>query len=588
MIEPCNRPIMFELKHTAELAHWKGDASDPVWKSFLGDVRQLMKNEGVRPSPAIVPPAVQKRRFGVAAIVGVVAVLLAIAGMFWLAGRSPNAARKPAQSVAAASSGTPAEAMEVTLAVLPFADMSQTHDQEYYSDGLSEEILNQLAQIKDLAVTGRTSSFSFKGKNEDLRSIAKQLGVANILEGSIRKDGSQLRITAQLINGKSGTRLWSQTYERESKDVFAVQEEIAKDVARALSIKLDVGDLPRAQGGTTNLDAYDKYLRAQPFWRADGPEAQVQAARLYREAVAIDPGFSRAWLGLFQALRNELAWAIGDAGSIRKEMAEASARVEALSPDAWWTKVMQSDRLLAQRNWLESEAAYNAAMAAAPASEVGCGRGVFLLGDVRATLPCVEHLRQADPLNLAISVTLQEQYDMSDRPTEAQAEYERSKALDGDHGRADHWALFRLMANKDATRAAIRAQFREFMRHEDSIHLQINHEIFEKLDDKAAVLAALRKASEDPGNQDTNAMFVIALYADRFGDKDLALTALSRYRIDLGLNPRFLWVHFVTSLRADPRFKEILRKQGLVDYFRASGKWGDYCKPVGKDDFECH
>ncbi len=177
---------------------------------------------------------------------------------------------------------------------------------------------------------------------------------------------------------------------------------------------------------------------------------------------------------------------------------------------------------------------------------------------------------------------------MSGRPEEAQREYERGKSLAGDPSRADHWAVFRLMSDKEASPAAIRAQFSEFMRSEESIHTQLNHEIFGKLDDKAGALGAIHQAFEDPANQQTNGMMIVALYADRYGDKDLALAALDRYRIDLGLNARILWMPFSTNLRSDPRFKEILRKNGFVDYFRASGNWGDFCKPVGTDDFECH
>ncbi len=146
--------------------------------------------------------------------------------------------------------------------MLPFANLSSDPEQEYFSDGLTEEILNQLAQIEGLAVTARTSSFSFKGKNEDVRAIGGKLGVGNLLEGSIRKEGKQLRITAQLVSSKDGAHIWSQAYNRELSGVFQLQEQIAKDVAQALSIKLDVGDTRRAKGGTTNLEAFDKYLRA--------------------------------------------------------------------------------------------------------------------------------------------------------------------------------------------------------------------------------------------------------------------------------------------------------------------------------------
>jgi tetratricopeptide (TPR) repeat protein len=306
--------------------------------------------------------------------------------------------------------------------------------------------------------------------------------------------------------------------------------------------------------------------------------------------VTLDPAFARAWLGLYRASQWVIGWATADTAAIaeaRKDMETAGARVVAMSPDAWWTKTILADQMMSRRKWLEGTAAFNEANAVAPVTARSCGPGLNL-GQIKATIPCFERLRQADPLNMAVSVSLQELYDMSGRPADAQAEYERSKSLAGDHARADHWAVFRLMANKDAARTSIKAQFSEFMKVEEGIHIPVNHVVYEKLDDKPGSLAAIHQAFEDPANQDTNGMFIIALYADRYGDKDLALDALSRYRIDLGLSPRILWMPFSTNLRTDPRFKDILRIRGLVDYFRASGNWGDFCKPVGTDDFECH
>ena len=147
-----------------------------------------------------------------------------------------------------------------TIAVLPFANLSSDAGQENFTDGITEEILNSLSRIRGLQVTGRTSSFFFKGRNEDMRHIGEQLGVAHLLEGSVRRDGNQLRITAQLVKAKDGFHLWSQTYDRPMDDIFKVQEDIARAVAEALQVTLGVGELGEMPGMTHNMEAYEHYL----------------------------------------------------------------------------------------------------------------------------------------------------------------------------------------------------------------------------------------------------------------------------------------------------------------------------------------
>jgi TolB-like protein len=148
---------------------------------------------------------------------------------------------------------------EVSIAVLPFLSLSTDPDNEIFADGMCEEIISSLAQIKNLRVIARTSSFSFKGKHVDLRVIGEQLNVRTVLEGSVRKSGNRLRITAQLVNAADGYHLWSETYDREMKDVFAIQEEIAKSIAQHLEVTLDSEQQPLFRAGTVNLEAFKLY-----------------------------------------------------------------------------------------------------------------------------------------------------------------------------------------------------------------------------------------------------------------------------------------------------------------------------------------
>jgi TolB-like protein len=149
-----------------------------------------------------------------------------------------------------------------SIAVLPFTDMSEKHDQEYFADGMAEEIINLLAQVPSLRVPGRTSSFYFKGKSTKIPDIARELGVADVLEGSVRQSGNRLRVTAQLIRADNGYHLWSETFDRDLHDVFETQDDIANAVVQALQITLMGGPLTRQKGGTKNLDAYQLFLRA--------------------------------------------------------------------------------------------------------------------------------------------------------------------------------------------------------------------------------------------------------------------------------------------------------------------------------------
>ena len=258
-----------------------------------------------------------------------------------------SASGEPLPATVAAADPAP------SIAVLPFADMSEKHDQEYFADGVAEEILNALAQVKGLKVIGRTSSFSFKGKKEDLRSIGQQLGAGTLLEGSVRKQGRMLRITAQLIRATDGTHLWSQVFDRNEAKIFAVQDEIAQAVVAALSVKLMPGKAILAKAYRTgNQEAYESYLLGRHFARSFSKDSQVRAIAAFESALKIDPGFSRAWASLAVA---RIESGMLDAGTqswaeARREALSASARAVELAPDLpqalssrAWARLMEWD-----------------------------------------------------------------------------------------------------------------------------------------------------------------------------------------------------------------------------------------------------
>jgi TolB-like protein/tetratricopeptide (TPR) repeat protein len=557
----------------------------PAAVKLVESVRRHLGVPTATPAPGSVlatapssPKRTRRLALGLAAAL-VVAVGAAAAWKLWFT--NPSVAGQ-----ASASTG-----IDRSVAVLPFVNMSSDKEQEYFSDGLSEELLNELAQIRELRVAGRTSSFSFKGKNEDLRVISEKLGVGHILEGSVRKNGNRLRITAQLIQGRDGTHLWSQTYDREMSDIFAVQQEIAMAVSEALSITLDVGEMSRSKGGTTDIEAYGKYLHARTLTYQLGPNELVQALGLYREAVALDPEFARAWAGLYSALVTSLNWLPENRETDLKEMSGALARSVELAPKSWWTQLMVAGQAMRQRKWAEAEAAARAAIAAAPASEASAHMtyGLILsgLGRLKEGDSAVERALRIEPLSLAVSGMRQLTLDLAGKTAEAQAEYQRSRDFAGDHAIWDFHELKRLWFS-GASEAAVAAQFRIFLKSE-SLPMALSSIAAENLGNRAASLAATRQAFDDPSNQDGTRMSVVAFYADHFGDRDLAFAALRRTFLDLRYGSFIvLWYPYKLGLRADPRFKDLLRDLGLAQYYRSSGTWPDLCKPVGTGDFECH
>ena len=298
---------------------------------------------------------------------------------------------------------------EASIAVLPFADMSEGKDQEYFSDGLSEEILNLLAQIRDLKVIGRTSSFAFKGRNEDLRTIGNTLGVAYLLEGSVRKAGDDLRITAQLIQVEDGSQLWSQSYDRKLENVFAIQSEIAAAIAEALKINLLAAgqSVPVAQVAAS-LPAYELFLQARPLIQGR-TRAGLEAARgLLDQALKLDPNYAPALAAKAQAvlLLNNQWYGYGD---FTLDQAHAIAgllldKALALDPMLAEAYAAQSQLYSQQRQFQLAEAALAKALTLNPNLSEALLRQAGALGSagsLRETLAVLQRVDAIDPLNVA-------------------------------------------------------------------------------------------------------------------------------------------------------------------------------------------
>jgi TolB-like protein len=514
------------------------------------------------------------------------ALLLVAGGVLYTAARP---AARPAEVAEAAAAPPPAVADDrPSIAVLPFANMSSDPEQEYFSDGLSEELLNELAQIAGLRVIARTSSFAFKGESQDLRAVGQALGVGHLLEGSVRKSGDRLRIVAQLIDASDGSHLWSESYDRDLTDVFAIQEEIAAAVADALSVTLGVGAARDRARGTDSAEAYDLYLRGVSWYNQGGRTGFGRAAELYEQATALDRDFAEAWTALAAANLRRLLFIDDGVEEMRADIAAALDRATALSPDLPGAYEQRAELLAGARDWPGAAQALARAHALSPPDVRDCVDADFaiLLGRRSdALVACRLASRDRDPLSLDMSTALQRALDLTGRYDEAEIEYRRSLDLVGARAPVEHIALIRAWIVGDPAR--IEAQLRRFIDATATPRAPLEV-VLAAGEDAPAALAILRTAMVDPANQDPLTQFAYASFLVRYGDPAGAAAGLRRaFSRPGGVPYEFLWAPIHAEARREPAFKDTVRDLGMVDYWRATGEWSDFCRPLGPDDFEC-
>jgi TolB-like protein/cytochrome c-type biogenesis protein CcmH/NrfG len=324
--------------------------------------------------------------------VGVLAAVLAVVAILWL-GRGRRG-----------STGTAAQTGTPSIAVLPFVNMSSDKEQEYFSDGLAEELLNHLAKIPGLRVVARTSSFQFKGKTEDLRAVGEKLNVGTILEGSVRKEGKKVRITAQLIKAADGFHLWSETYDRELSDIFAVQEEIARSVAGSLKVALLGGKpaLQSAQG--TNTEAYNAYLQGRYFSQRSSKDNLEKSIGYYEQAVKLDPKYAPAWVELAVVRTDQAGRAYLPVDEGWRRSREAAERALALDANlAGAHAAIGLIKLEYDWDWTGADASFQRALALEPGNATVVWGAAYLaatLGRFEEAKELAHRAVELDPLGV--------------------------------------------------------------------------------------------------------------------------------------------------------------------------------------------
>jgi TolB-like protein len=289
---------------------------------------------------------------------------------------------------------------EPSIAVLPFEDLSRERDQGYFADGIAEEVLNRLADIEGVRVIAKGSAFRFRG-GETAETVARALGVDYLLMGAVRKDGSQLRITAQLVEVATESQRWSERFDRELDHVFAIQDDIARAVASALRATLHLDEPVGPEAGTRDLAAFDLYLRGRSLAGQGGAHAFVRAPELYREAVRRDPRFSAAWFALAGVSRGRLIFAPQHAPAAIRDIEEAVSRLHELAPQWWATHLASSWTAHVRRDWLGMHRMLERAkeLTLTTPLDLEFNDGVFVtqVGDLRAGLERFTGALRRDP-----------------------------------------------------------------------------------------------------------------------------------------------------------------------------------------------
>jgi len=444
-----------------------------------------------------------------------------------------------------------------TIAVLPFVNMSSDKEQEYFSDGISEELLNLLAKIPQLRVTARTSSFSFKGKEIAIPEIARTLNVAHVLEGSVRKSGNAVRITAQLIRAGTDAHLWSQTYDRKLDDIFAVQDEIAADVVKQLKLTL-LGEAPKVR--TTNPEAYALYLQAvQLAWQGNAAAFQ-QSDALYRKVLAIDPRYAPAWAGLSRNLTNEANYGLLPNKEGYTQAREMAMKALAIDPD-YAPAHARLAYIADGENDLAGAAQHLERALELDPADVDVLRGSALLladlGRLDAALALNETVVRRDPVNVSALYNLGYHQRLAGRFDAALASY--GTVLSLAPARAGGHALcgFALLLKGDAPAglAEVEQETSDFLKR---IGLPLAYYALGRKADSDAALAALIAKYEKDGPYN-----IASVYAFR-GEADKAFEWLDK-AVEYG----------------DPGLSEIVAET-LFDKIRADPRWVPFLRKIGK------
>jgi serine/threonine-protein kinase len=358
----------------------------------LEPVARAMATPGQAPAVRVRRPLPRAARIGLA-----LAAAVAVAALTWWLLPRWNASDRAAR-------GAPAAAASV--AVLPFTDLSPGKDQQHVADGLAEDVLNALSRVKGLQVAGRTSSFSFRGKDVRIQEIGQQLHVRAVLEGSLRREGDRIRITAQLVDAADGFRTWSETYDRRLTGLFEVQDDIARAVAAALEVKLLPGEAPTVAGRTASPESYNAYLLGLHHLQQATLEGTQRARAAFERALALDPANAPAQVGLAWAAMQ--AYSVGDypreedAVRVRREALEAAEKAVALGPGLAEAHGVRGYVRLSFFDWAGGKADLDRALALGPATPRVLTTSALLhaiLGRPRDGLPLAKRATELDPLS---------------------------------------------------------------------------------------------------------------------------------------------------------------------------------------------
>ncbi|MBW3661203.1 MAG: tetratricopeptide repeat protein [Gemmatimonadetes bacterium] len=494
-----------------------------------------------------------------------VATPVALYGVRLVSAAPGPAVRDMAQ--AATKAEPPAAPHKRSVAVLPFANMSASAENEYFSDGVTEEILALLAQVEGLKVISRTSIMRYKGTDKPMRQIAEELGVASILEGSVRQAGQRVRITAQLIDAATDQHLWAERYDRDLEDIFAIQTDVAERIVEALRVRLTPREQARlVERPTENVEAYRSYLKGRHFLSRRTRLALKQAVQHFQKAVTSDPSFALAWTGLAEAYALLSAYSSSPVPEALTRARDAAERALALDPRLGEAHTALGGVAWSEWKWEEAEAEYRRALELAPGYATAYHwYGILLMARrPEEAIGVLQHAMELDPVSLPIHMAMGVALTAVGRTEQAIEVYEKAIGMDPNYAGA-HVNLASAYEKLD--------RYEETLNEWETLS-RLSHERF-----PPDLVAEVRRGYESGGERGfreayleglrtrpdlPSRIFDMAAACAQLGRADEAFALLDRLidersilvwqiRFDPGFDP----------VRSDPRFRNVLERLGL-------------------------